>query len=126
MSGAVRVNGLRDLNRALARTSKDVRLGVRKELREVAEPIRSEAEDLAKRRIRNIGPNWSRMRVGVTQDLVYIAPRQRGVKSGPRRRPNLAVRLMEDAMRPALNRHAHEVEKDLDEMLGRVSNKFSR
>lgn len=124
--GAIRVNGLRDLNRALARTSKDVRLGIRKELRQVAEPIRSSAESLAFSRISHIGVNWSRMKVGVTQDLVYVAPRQRGTKTRSRKRPNLAVRLMEDAMQPALDRHANEVEAELDDMLGRVAREFSR
>lgn len=129
MAGEVRVAGLKELNRALKRTSKDVRLGIRKELRAVAEPVRSDAETLAFARISHIGVPWSRMRVGVTLDTVYVAPRQRGVGSrgsSSRRRPRLAGLLMDKAMRPALDYHADQIEDRVDDMLGRVANDFSR
>lgn len=116
----VRVEGLRELNQAFARISKDLAREMRGELRNVAEPVRAEAQQLAAARIRNIGQRWARMRVGVTQKLVYVAPRQRGVRSGARRRPNLAPLLMDRAMQPALDRHAGEVVKRLDQLLGRL------
>lgn len=125
----VRVRGLVELNRALRRTEKDVRLGIRKELRSVAEPIRSDAETLASSSIRNIGPNWSRMRVGLTVDTIYVAPRERGVKrrgEQRRRRPNMADLLMNRAMQPALERHKDDIERDFGRMLDRVADNFSR
>lgn len=127
MAGAVRVRGLADLNRALARTSKDVRLGIRKELRQVGEPVADEAESLALARIRSMprSPQWADMRVGVTTNLVYVVPRQRGTKTPSRKRTNLAGLLMDRAMQPALDHHQDEVERDLERMLGRVTNDFS-
>lgn len=130
MADAVRVTGLADLNRALRRTSKEVRVGIRKELRGVAEPVRSESEVLATARIRNIGPptreaSWSRMRIGVLTDVVYVAPKQRGSRGGPRSRRKFAGLLMVRAMQPALEHHAADAEREVDEMLGRVCNRFS-
>lgn len=126
MQGAIRVKGLADLNRALKVAERDVRLGIRAELRHVAEPVRADAETLATARISHIGPNWSRMRVGVTQSSVYVVPRQRGTKTGRRKRPNLAVRLMNDAMQPALDRNVPEVERRFNAMLYDVAAKFNR
>lgn len=124
----VNVRGLRELNRALARTSKDVRAGVRREERTVAEPIRATAEELAASQIRRIGPDWSRMRTGVTSTLIYVAPRERGVSRNAdlaRRRPNLAGLLMNRAMQPALDLHGHAIEQRFDDMLAGVCNRFS-
>lgn len=128
MSGSdqIRVRGLADLNRALAKADKQVRVGVRKELRQAVEPVRRDAQSLAVSEIPTIGGAWSRMRVGVTRDLVYVAPRQRGVKTGPRKRPNLAELLLGRAMVPALDRNADDVEERIDDMLGRVARDFNR
>lgn len=132
MSGAIRVKGLGDMNRALARTSKDVRLGIRKELREVGKPIGDEAQHLARsnisglrKRVGKKGRDWSKMRVGATLDLVYVVPRQRGLKSGPRKRRDFADLMMNDAMQPALDHHGPDIEREVDKMLGRVSERFS-
>ena len=107
MPGAVEVRGLRELDRAFLEVSKDVRTGMRKELREVAEPVRSAAEELAAGGIRNIGDRWSRMRVGVTSKMVYVAPKARRRGGSPRK--NLAVLLLTRALEPALAQHQEEV-----------------
>lgn len=128
-TGTVSVKGLAELNRALRRTDRDMRLGVRSELREVAEPVRSQAESLAGSEIRRIGPAWQKMRVGITTNLVYVAPKQRGVRgrgSGGRRRPNLAPLLMDRAMQPALDRNAGQIERDLERTLDKIADTFSR
>lgn len=127
-SQTVRVRGLADLNRALRRADRDTRLGIRKELRDVAEPVRADAERLAVSNITRIGPKWSRMRVGVTTNLVYVAPRQRGVSArglAHRKRKNLAGLMMDRAMQPALDRHASEIANRLDRTLDRVANTFN-
>ena len=128
MADHVTVDGLADLNRALRRTDKQIRAGVRKELRGVAEPVRKDAERLAASEIRNIGHDWSRMRTGITTNLVYVVPRKRGVKrhDDPRKRKNLNPLLMDRAMQPALDKHAHEIEQSFDDMLDRVADNFSR
>lgn len=122
----VRVRGLAELNRALRRTDRDVRAGIRKELRGVAEPVRAQAEQLAASEIRNIGHDWSRMRVGITTDTVYVAPRKRGVKRGANKRKNLAPLLMDRAMQPALDDNTGLVERRFEAMLGQVTDDFSQ
>ena len=126
MEGAIKIKGLTDLNRVLRVAEKDVRVGIRAELRHTAEPVRADAEQLATARISNIGINWSRMKVGVTQSSVYVAPRQRGTKTRRRKRPNLAVRMMNEAMQPALDKNTAEVERRINAMLHGVADKFNR
>lgn len=101
-----------------------MRLGIRRELRGVAEPVRADAESLAASGIRNIGPDWSRMRVGLTPDVVYVAPRKRGVKRGSRKRRNLAPLLMTRALEPALDNNAHLIEQRFGDVLDRVADTF--
>lgn len=120
---AVAVRGLRELNRTFKHAPKDVRREIRDGYRTVAEPVRSTAATLAVSSIRRIGPNWSQMRTGVTQKLVYVAPKKRGVKTrgpDPRRRPNLGTLLAERALEPALEQNRHRIEADFDRMLGRL------
>ncbi len=121
---AIRVRGLAELNRALKFADKETRLGIRKVERQVAEPVRVEAQELAARHISHIGTEWSRMRIGVTQKLVYVAPKQRRKKGTPR--PNLAKLLMDKAMQPALDKHASEIEKNFEEALDQMANNFNR
>jgi hypothetical protein len=119
----LRVSGLRELQRAFAVADRELSHELTGRLRKVAEPVASDAERLAVQKIRNIGNRWSAMRVGVTRSLVYVAPKQRGVKSRRNRalrRPNLAGLLMDKAMSPALDlnqgRIVHEAENLLDEI----------
>jgi hypothetical protein len=119
--GAISVKGLRELNSAFGKISADLRYELRGVLAEAGEPVRTRAESLAQSEIRNIGDHWSRMRLGVTTSLVYVAPmsrRRRGAKSA---RPNLAPLLMDRAMQPALEQAAPEVYGLIDVMLGRLS-----
>lgn len=121
------VQGLHELQASLAHADRSLRLGVRAGLRQAAEPVQRGAEELARANISRIGPRWSKMRIGVTRDLVYVAPRQRGQGRGrdPRRRPNLAPLLMDRAMQPALDQHEAEVEARFEELLDRVSDEFN-
>lgn len=120
---AVRVHGLRELSRAFQRADATLKRELRDGLRDAAEPVRRDAELLARLEIRNIGVPWSRMRPRVTQRAVWVAPVERGVKSRgaqARRRPNLAGLLMDDAMLPALEQNRREVVDRVDEVLGKV------
>ena len=119
------VHNFEQLNRTFKNASKDINREYRKELRTVAEPVQRSAEALAVSEIPRIGARWSRMRVGITTRLVYVAPRQRGVKGrGLRRRPNLGTLLMDRAMQPALERNEHRVADSLDDMFGRLVHKW--
>jgi hypothetical protein len=125
----VRVRGMRELSQAFARADRDTRLGLRKAFREVGRPVAEDAEQLARANISHIGEKWPRMRVGVTQKLVYVAPRQRGIRTrgaDPRKRPNLATLLMEKAMEPALERNAPTIERRVEAALDEVADKFNR
>jgi hypothetical protein len=123
----IRVEGLRGLQGAFRLAGKEEAKRLRTALREAADPVRIDAETFAASRIRRIGHPWSRMRVGVTSSLVYVAPRQRGARGNPRRkRPNLAGLLMSEAMLPSLAANREQVVENVDEMLGDVANLWGR
>lgn len=131
MPPPVALRGQRELLASLKHADRETRLGVRRELREIAAPVAATAEQLALTTIRGMArsPKWARMRVGVTQKLVYVAPRQKGVRGrgrGGRRRPNLADLMMDRAMQPALHRHEAELEQSLDHMLDVIADGFNR
>jgi hypothetical protein len=133
--GAIAVEGLRDVQKALKNADKDVRLGIRKELRGIAEPVKATAEQLAVPRIRGLraGAPWSKMRVGVTQTMVYVVPKQRGRKrggqpSGPRRRADLVFKdlMIDRVFEPTMYVHQDRIGREVEQMLDRVCVKFNR
>src|SRR5580765_8464450 len=117
---ALVVEGLHELQTGFAQQERDVKLAFRGGLRQVAEPVQRGAEELAQGYISHIGPRWSKMRIGITRDLVYVAPRSRGRGNRNRARPNLANLLMNRAMEPALEQHASEIEARFGEILDHV------
>jgi hypothetical protein len=122
------VKGYRELLRADARATKETKLGVRRELRVVAEPVRRDAQSLALAEIHNMptSPKWAVMRVGVTQRAVYIAPKQKGTRGrGPRRRPNLADLLLDRAMTRALTQDAGQVEVGMSRLLDEIGHSWA-
>jgi hypothetical protein len=125
---AVVVKGMAEFQRALAHADRSSRLGVRRELRDIARPIANDAQQLALGTITGMAasPKWAGMRIGVTRKLVYVAPRQKGARGkGPRARPNLADLMMSRAMEPALERHRGELETNVERMLDRVADGFN-
>jgi hypothetical protein len=112
------VRGLRELQRDLGRYAVDVKKDLRRELQTVAEPIRTKAQGLAVSNIRNIGPTWERMRIGVIARGVYLAPKSRRRGGSPR--PNLAPLLLDKAMQPAVDGSEAMVVAALEVMLDRV------
>lgn len=125
----VRVRGYADINRAFTKADKAAKKEFQSALRDVAEPIRQDAEQRAKGKIKKIGPRWGLMRTGVTSRVVYVAPRERGrlTRMQPQRaRPNIAGLLVDRAMQPALDAHAGEVERRFDEALATVERVWDR
>ena len=121
----IKVKGLANLNRALQVADKDVRLGIRAEYRTVAEPVKADAELLARANISHLGAAWSQMRIGITQRAVYVVPKQRGARGrSRRRRPNLAG-LMYPQMQQALDQNQEEIELRFNAMLHGVATKFN-
>lgn len=134
MAGAVVLRGQRELIAALKTAEKSTGREVRSAFRAVAEPIRQGAEIRARERIPRIGDQWFKMRTGVTQKSVYVAPRQRGVKvrNDPRGRgfgtgpPSFADLLADRAMEPALAANEANIEKATEAALDRVAEAFNR
>lgn len=123
------VRGLTDLQRAFKVAAPETQKELRKALRLVAEPVRKDAEQLATANIRRIGRPWAQMRTGVTQKVVYVAPKQRGVKSHTDRRyrrPNFFDLLMGRALEPALERNEARVELAVEAALSIVGQKWEQ
>lgn len=120
---AIVVEGLSDLQRAFAVADKETAKEFRHALRAAAEPVRVDAEHLARARIGNMTDPWSRMRVGVTRNSVYVAPRSRS-KNRRRRRKNLADLLLNKSMIPALEVNTRKVERKVDQALADVGRKW--
>lgn len=122
----VRVQGLRELQRAFAQFGAEERRALRSGLAAAAEPVRVRAEELALADIDNmrLSPRWAQMRIGVTQPVVYVAPRARRRQGSPR--PNLAGLLMGRSMEPALDQERDEVVSLVDQLIGVVVDAFDR
>lgn len=127
MAGAtLRVEGFRDFQRALKVAEAELHKEFRTTLRKVAEPVRTDAERLAVSAIPTIGLPWSRMRVGVTQTSVYVAPKRRG-RGGPNsRRPNLKGLLLGRALDPALDMNEERITQGFEDALLDVARKWER
>lgn len=113
-----RVHNLEKLNRFFALAGPQAKRDLNQKLRLLAEPMRSDAEQFARSGIRRIGTRWPKMRVGVTRKLVYVAPKERGVKvrGATGARPALATLLEQRAMAPAERKNEAAVEKGVEEM----------
>lgn len=125
----VRVENLRELNRAFQKASDDsFKREFRAALKDAAEPIRRDAEILNASRIRNITRKWARARVGVTQREVYVAPAARGVRRGddPKSRPNLKRLILEKSYDPALAPNESRVVKTVEKMLDTNAREWGR
>jgi hypothetical protein len=133
MPDAVRVEGLRELDRAFRLYGRGLEKGVREALATAAQPVATDAQTLAIAEIPRISlPSttvpWHRMRVGVTKRTAYVAPAQRGDKSrrGTRRRPKFATKLLTEAMEPALERNIKNVERELGDALDDLGRMWAR
>jgi hypothetical protein len=120
----IRIHGLKQLNRAFSKAEKDARTNVRLALRAIAEPIKSEAEQRASA-FTNIGQRWSRMRIGVLRSVVYVAPMTRS-RNPTLRRPNLAHKLMDESMDPALESHRFGLEVAVGKALDQMADDWAR
>jgi hypothetical protein len=114
-TGAVHVEGLKEVNRAFGKIDKSLAKEVRDALKKAGEPVRAHAETLAVGNISNIGPTWSRMRLGSTSTGVYLAPKAR--RRGGSGRPNLGRLLLGASMFPAIEEKADEIEREVEKAL---------
>jgi hypothetical protein len=115
MANTIRVEGLFEMQRAFGRIDKAVKKDMRKELVDVAEPVRAASTKNAVAGIRHIGGRWSGMRIGVTAKAVYVAPKAHRRGGSPR--PNLRD-LLQREMDAALDENAEVIVARLDHWLG--------
>ena len=129
MAETVVVANLDAINRSLARSGPRIAEASRLGLRQAAEPVRQDAGRLAQteisgmKRSKRKPPPWSEQRIGQTVHEVYIAPKQRGVRSrtdARRRRPNFAVLMLGKSYEPALERNQVLVRNTVDAWVGRI------
>ena len=125
----IKVDGLDSLRRAFLVADQEVAADMKDALQEAAAPVRADAQTLATATIRRIGVPWSRMRVGSTRTIVYVAPVERGSKGRGNqryRRPKFKQLLLSRALEPALERNVSKVERRVEEMLGEVARTWER
>lgn len=127
--GGLVMYGLPQLKRLARAAGPEAQKDLNNRVRKLAEPIRADAESLAASGIRRVGPRWSQMRVGFTQRLVYVAPRQKGVRARgphPRRRPRFADLMEQRAMTPALERNRGNLENGVNQEMTEFALKWNR
>jgi hypothetical protein len=124
MAQPVRIEGLRELQRDFKRISKDLDRGLTKELKDAAEPVRTEASMLALSNITNIPrtPRWAGMRIGVSRrGSVYVVPSARRRGGSPR--PNFGGLLLEQMDRAVDNKEA-EVLRNVESWLDKIGDNY--
>jgi hypothetical protein len=127
LAGALVVRNLEALNKTFKQAPRETRLALRREYRTIAQPVQRSAESLAASRIRNLaeGSPWAKFRLGITQKLVYMAPKQKGVRDR-RQRKKFAGLLMARAMEPALAEHAQRIEREFEQLMDRLTGDWNR
>jgi hypothetical protein len=128
MAGALVIKNFEALNKTFKQAPKELRLKLRGEYRKMADPVRMTAESLAATRIRNLaeGSPWARFRLGITQKLIYIAPRQKGSHGrGPSRRKNMGNLLAYRALGPAIEQHEQRIEHEFEQLLDRMTRSWN-
>jgi len=120
-TGAVRVSGLRELQRAFKNMEGDLKKELKKELIKAAQPVKQLAESYALGGIRNMpsSPDWADMRIGVTASSVYMVPFRR--RAGGSGRPNLKGLLLSQAMLPAVERSEAAIVEGIGQMIDNLA-----
>ena len=125
----VYIENLAEIERALKKAGPLIAKAQNQGLREGAEPIRLDATRLAEddisgmKRAKKQPPPWSIQRVGQNIHEVYVAPKERGVKSKTdrsRRRPNFVNVMFGKSYNPSLERGITGLRLSVDNWLGRA------
>ena len=114
--GTVRVKGLRELQRAFGKISKDLKKETRDELRAVGNLVTEEARS---RFMRYDARSASGFKTRVRQKEVTTEQSRRRTTG---KRPDYGALQMRRALLPALAEKEDEVVDRLDKMLGRLGN----
>lgn len=107
----VRVKGYRETMRALTKVEKETARAVRRELREVAQPV----ADTAKQKLsRYAGASLGTIGPKVTTKGVFVTQRKKKVTG---LRPDFGVLQMTEALMPALDEHEDDIVHGLEDAL---------
>lgn len=120
MPGAVAVKGLRALERDFRKMSREAGKDMRAELKQLGVPVREEAEHLAEAKDWT-SPRWSKMRVGFSRGIVYVAPGARN--RGGSGRPNFGHELWL-VMTEALDNRRDEIVKGVADWFDKFASSF--
>lgn len=126
---AVRVENLDGLMRAFKMVSREEPKQLRKGIRDAAQPVKLAAEGKAVSSIRRMSrsPQWAVMRLGYARNLVYMVPKQKGVRGrGPRARRNFSQLLLNRAMIPAAEQNRAAVMLAVQRVLDTVGRQWER
>jgi len=123
------VEGFAELMNATRLFAHDTYVGLRKELREIARPVERAAEGKTIDTFSNIGDKWWNMRIGISKNMVYVAPMQRSryTRANPGRygRPKFANRLDVEVMTPVQNAVEGPTMQAVDRMLARAAQRWA-
>lgn len=123
MAEAVRIEGLRELERAFKLYGRGLEKGVREALEASAEVVRPDAESLTRSSIKVSKIDWSTMRVGVTKRTAYVASSKRRTVGTKRSRFKDKVLPQ---MESALTQNIPKVEREIGDALDDLGRMWSR
>lgn len=118
MAGAIRVKGYREFVRACNKSTKEVKTGLRKRLRDAGRLVQEEARSLFSR---YDAGSASGFRVRVRQRGVAVEQSNRRVTG---KRPDYGALQMREALIPGRAKRMPEVERELERILDDVSHNF--
>lgn len=128
---AVRIEGLRELDRAFRLYSSGLARGLREAMEAGAEVVRPDAQSLTRVTLKppkNV--DWTLMRVGVTRRTAYVAPVQRGNRatrpSSKARGTKFKKKVVEQALEPALAQNVPRVALEFEDALADLARMWSR
>ncbi len=111
-TGAIEVEGLTALVDGFKKADRELGREIQHALRDSGEIVKVDAQARVESHIRNITPQWERMRLGISgNNIVYIVPGARR-RPGSSRRPNLA-NLLGTQMQAAADANRAVVEAEL-------------
>lgn len=119
----VKIEGFTQFQRSLREIEPRLFHEFRQELLAAGEPVARAVHGLAVQNIPTVTMPWSEFRVGSTTRLVYVAPKQRGAKSGSRKRPRFASLLLKRALEPAVPLAERILQTRAEDALRRVIGK---
>lgn len=118
MKQTLRVRGLREFQRALAKADKDTKKRVKEKLAEAGEVVRDDAA----RRFEPINPkSASRYRVSVRQRGIWV---QQSLRKTTGLRPDYGGLQMREALLPALEENEEEIVRSFERAIDRIADEL--